>query len=171
MSGAKVYAEGRWWNHNMVRVHHNGLYFNPNYGDVVMVNHEGVFDANIAQRVHHQSPDPMRWGDHSGATGLDLAMNILDLYVPAPHLGGHGAPNATRVWDGHFVHDEVFRLYRPFNMYFVLEVPDNGGVIRGQDIVSWLGKNGIAWTPAVWAAKTRKAALNAIVITSTDVPV
>lgn len=160
-----IHKEGRWWNHNMVKVHHNGLYFNPNYGDVVMINHEGVRDINIAQRVHHQSPDAMKWGEHSGPAGLDLALNILDLYVPAPHNGGHGAANSTRVWDGHFVHDEVFRLYRAFNADLVSHVPVLAGVIRGEDIVLWLAENGIVWTPKVWASKTRKEAIDAIVFT------
>lgn len=145
----------RWWPH--IKLHNNGLYFNPEYGDIICVRHDGKALVNIAQRVVHYSPEGFEWG-FGGGGPADLALNILDLYIP-PTTGASTAKSrekATKLWDGRYVNDEAFSLHQLLKRALIAPMPRNGGIIRGEEIVEFLSEYGIQWTRDMWVMKGRE---------------
>jgi hypothetical protein len=90
--------------------------------DIILSRDSQGAHANVPHRIVRHSPDGFEWG-YSGSGPSDLALNILSIYIgqAAAERGG---------------------LYQDFKDRFISPMPEQGGVIRREDILNWLKLKG-----------------------------
>ena len=105
---------------------------------------DGTRHFNVAQRHHHHSPTGMEWG-YAGSGPADFALNILSLFLPTKagarswdEAWPWNGPQKVKLWDGTFVSGEARTLHQSFKFAFVVALPREGGVIRGDDVRAWI---------------------------------
>ncbi|GBR74704.1 hypothetical protein NO1_1833 [Candidatus Termititenax aidoneus] len=86
--------------------------------DIVLSRDSQGVNTNVPRRIVRHSPDGFEWG-YGGSGPSDLALNILSIFV--------GQKAAEK--DG---------LYQYFKWEFIATMPKQGGVIRREDILSWI---------------------------------
>jgi len=109
------------------------LRWDPATMDVRCARHGDGLHFNIVQRVRHHSPTGMEWG-YAGSGPADLALNILDRFLPVGEDGWDG----VRCWDTHVVSRIAWALHQEFACAFVAALPYEGGVISGARIRAWI---------------------------------
>lgn len=146
----------RTWNH--IKLHNNGLYFNPEHGDIICVRSspDGVppeeARVNIAHRVVHHSPSGFEWG-YEGSGPSELALNILDLYLPPNWQNPHSkqrTQGVIKVAGGTYVSAAAWDYHQRFKRQFIAAIPREGGVIPGWRIKMFLHHNNVQWTDNIW---------------------
>ena len=97
-------------------------------GDVVCsIGADGESIVNIPRRITLHSPNGFSWG-YCGSGPADLALNILSMYI--------GQAEAERGG-----------LYQRFKERFFATLPEEGGTIKREDILTWLAENGVEPAP------------------------
>lgn len=91
-------------------------------GDIILRRTEFGVETNVPRRVVRHSPSGFEFG-YGGSGPADLALNILLLFVD------------QRTAES---------LYQDFKWEFVATVPREGGIIKRDDIVTWLRQQGCA---------------------------
>jgi hypothetical protein len=91
--------------------------------------------ANIDQAVCFHSPTGFEFS-YGGSGPADLALNILELFVPA---GSDGYP-PVKCYAGTVCSQTAWALHQDFKG-FVARLPRLGGTIRGNDIEFWIKVN------------------------------
>jgi hypothetical protein len=97
---------------------HGNLFLHEPGRDVVLRLVNGRPGTNVVQREVYHSPGGFAWG-YEGSGPADLAYNVLLNYLPPP-IAYH--------WHQDFKRDHVAR------------VPEAGGVIKHEAIVSWIAE-------------------------------
>jgi hypothetical protein len=101
--------------------------------DVVCTRDEqGIAHVSIPQRIRHHSPTGLEFGYH-GSGCADLALNILDRYLPT-QAGGE----TVTCWDGTKVSERAWNLHQSFKFDLIATLPREGGTISDADIRAWL---------------------------------
>ena len=89
----------------------------PNFGDVTYSHDaEGNVITNVPRRIIRHSPDGFNFG-YGGSGPADFALNILSVYIGQ---------------------EEAEKYYQNFKWAFISTVPDEGGVIKLEAIMSWI---------------------------------
>lgn len=91
-------------------------------------------ETNLPRSVAHHSPDGFEWG-YAGSGPADLALNILNAYIP-PGFDGH-AP--VPCWHG-YCSQTAWQLHQPFKDRFLVSLPRSGRTIASDEILAWLDK-------------------------------
>lgn len=134
------------------------LPFNPYTKDVVCrrdgSRRSGTYKLhfNISQTLVQHSPDGFEWG-YQGSGPADFALNILHLFLPPHehthtcyhHLGPQSVElvcteGPLRLWHG-FCSPQAYLLHQQFKRDVVAKIPDEGGTIRGWEILRWIGQH------------------------------
>jgi len=77
--------------------------------------------TNVPCRITYHSPDGFEWG-YGGSGPADFALNILSIFV------GQEAAE---------------RYHQEFKRAFVATLPQEGGTIKRDDILRWIGEKGV----------------------------
>jgi len=97
--------------------------------------------CSIPQRIKHHSLTGFSWGCW-GAGSSDLALNILDRYLPV-QPGTEYVP----CWDGSIVSIEAWDLHSSFMADVIAPLPEEGGTISDRQIRDWLRERGVMPRP------------------------
>ena len=82
---------------------------------------DGFPIVNVSHSIVHHSPTGFEWG-YGGSGPADLALNILSAMI------GQEAAQETG-------------LYQKFKWDFIAHMPNEGGIIREEEIERWLEEN------------------------------
>jgi hypothetical protein len=85
-------------------------------GDIVLKRIAGKPATNVPHYTTLHSPSGYEWG-YAGSGPADLALNILMMFVDP---------------------DEAERLHQEFKQAFIAGMPEEGGVIKREDIERWI---------------------------------
>jgi hypothetical protein len=85
-------------------------------GDIVLRRIAGKPATNVPHYTSVHSPSGYEWG-YAGSGPADLALNILMMFVDP---------------------DEAERLHQEFKQAFIATLPEEGGVIKREDIEHWI---------------------------------
>jgi hypothetical protein len=86
-------------------------------GDIILCRENGYAAANVPHAIVLHSPTGFEWG-YGGSGPADLALNILYAVTGNKEL--------------------ALRHYQEFKWTFIAAMPEEGGTIRRDDILSWL---------------------------------
>lgn len=86
-------------------------------GDIVLQREKGNATTNVPHAIVLHSPTGFEWG-YGGSGPADLALNILYAVTGNKEL--------------------AMRHYQEFKWTFIAAMPEEGGTIRRDDILSWL---------------------------------
>lgn len=89
--------------------------------------------ANIEQRIKYHSPSGFEWG-YEGSGPADLALNILDRFLPASERNGVELVKAG----DRLVDARAFDLHQPFKRAFIAPMLYDGGIITNAAITQWI---------------------------------
>lgn len=90
-------------------------------GDIILRRVNGYATANVPHAIVRHSPTGFEWG-YGGSGPADLALNILYAVTGNKEL--------------------AMRYYQQFKWDFIAKVPEEGGVIKRDEIIEWLRRNG-----------------------------
>ena len=90
----------------------------PGFGDAVCSRGPDGIKTNIPRRIIYHSPDGFEWG-YGGSGPADFALNILSVYIGE---------------------EEARRYYQDFKFTFVAGLAYEGGVIKRETIMAWVGE-------------------------------
>jgi len=90
-------------------------------GDIILHRVNGYATANVPHAIVRHSPTGFEWG-YGGSGPADLALNILYAVTSNKEL--------------------AIRYYQQFKWDFIAKVPREGGVIKRDEIIDWLRRNG-----------------------------
>lgn len=86
-------------------------------GDIILArNKEGRPLVNIPQEIEYHSPTGFEWG-YGGSGPADLALNILLKFTNK---------------------DIAFALHQSFKWRIIATLPEEGGIIKGEEIKNWI---------------------------------
>ena len=89
--------------------------------------------TNVPVTVIHHSPTGFEFG-YSGSGPADLALNILNWFVPP----GYGAGSPIRCFNG-FCSRTAWEAHHEFLRYWIAPLDrDQGGQFQGQAILDWI---------------------------------
>jgi hypothetical protein len=88
-------------------------------GDIILKRINGRPATNVPHRLTKHSPTGYEWG-YAGSGPADLALNILLMFVDP----------AT-----------AERLHQEFKQAFIATLPEEGGVIKREDIEHWIAEH------------------------------
>lgn len=114
---AKVQAEDRGMNKGeqmKMDVFYDG-------GDIVLKRINGCATANVPHAIVYHSPTGFEWG-YGGSGPADLALNILYAVTGNKKL--------------------AMDLHQRFKWEFIVGMPAEGGIIKREEIIEWLRRNG-----------------------------
>lgn len=111
---------------------HVDLPFDPARMDILCERREDGLHFNIFQVFTHHSPLGFEWG-FGGSGPADFALNIVALFTN--HLN---EPRTVKLWDGKKVSSLAWNLHQRFKFKFIATLPDEGGVIKGETVRSWI---------------------------------
>lgn len=104
------------------------LPFDPTTGNVICRRSpDQRVTCNIDQRIVHHSLTGFEWG-YFGSGPADLALNILNLFIPAN--SGH---RVIRCYDG-YVSAQVWTLHQIFKAEVIATLPKEGCVLTGAGV-------------------------------------
>ena len=86
-------------------------------GDIILSRENGYATANVPHAIVRHSPTGFAWG-YGGSGPADLALNILYAVTGSREL--------------------AMQHYQQFKWDFIAPMPEEGGTIRREDILSWL---------------------------------
>lgn len=95
-------------------------------GDIVCERINGRPQTNVPRVITRHSPDGFEWG-YGGSGPADLALNIMVMFVGKEKAQKNG-------------------LYQEFKWKFIATMPEEGGVIKRDDILAWLDQKGLKQT-------------------------
>lgn len=107
----------------------------PWNGDIVCKRTPSGATTNVPVSVVQHSPTGFAWG-YGGSGPADLALNILNLFVPP---GTDGFPKC-KLYEG-YASFTANVLYQDFKRAYIEILPHEGGTIKGEEIRAWIDRN------------------------------
>lgn len=90
-------------------------------GDIILRRINGYATANVPHIIKYHSPSGFEWG-YGGSGPADLALNILYAITGNKEI--------------------AMRYHQKFKWEFIAGIPEEGGVIKKNEIIEWLQRNG-----------------------------
>ncbi len=90
-------------------------------GDIILRRVNGYATANVPHAIVFHSPAGFEWG-YGGSGPADLALNILYAVTKNKEL--------------------AMRYYQKFKWEFIAVLPEEGGIIKREEIIQWLRRHG-----------------------------
>nr|PZN08439.1 MAG: hypothetical protein DIU64_10515 [Caldicoprobacter oshimai] len=90
-------------------------------GDIILKRVNGYATANVPHAIVYHSPTGFEWG-YGGSGPADLALNILYAVTKDREL--------------------AMRYHQKFKWEFIAGLPEEGGIIKREEIIQWLRRHG-----------------------------